>query len=269
MTRPLAALAVLLALILALSACGKSPQTTVMTVTRATGTPSGRSSEGSGTSPGGGSHGSGSGLKATRGDRAFAHAVNLTVADVPGFRVSHRRSKEVVGEVSLKHELMQCTAAGGEVSGVLEAGSRDFERSAGIASQSVSSAVTIAKSPALAAKQLTAIHDGRLPACLARYFNHLLRRQHAQGTTVSPISTKQGSPPAPGTAGSFGLRFTATITIHRVPIPLYVDILGFVEGTTKVSLFSTGLPAPLPATTEERLFSLLVSRALGHAAALG
>jgi hypothetical protein len=103
-----------------------------------------------------------------------------------------------------------------------------------------------------------------LRRCLSHYVSGLLDSQRYHGAKISPVTTKQGSPPAVGTAGSFGLRFTATLTLHSVPIPLYIDILGFVEGWAVVSLFATGLPEPVPAKIEEQLFSLLLARAKSH-----
>jgi len=152
----------------------------------------------------------------------------------------------------------------GASQGLVESSSGDFQHHASIISLSVSSEVSVAQTPALADKQLAAFRSGSLPKCLSRYFSKLLSGQKYKGATVSPVSTKQGSPPAPGTTGSFGLRFTVSVTLHRIPIPLYIDILGFVKGSAEVSLFATGLPEPVPASLEEHLFKLLLARARSH-----
>jgi hypothetical protein len=148
----------------------------------------------------------------------------------------------------------------------VESGSGTFQRQASIISQTVSSEVTVARTPALAEKQLAEFHSGVLPRCLSHYFSGLLASQRYHGAKLSPVTTKQGSPPAPGTTGSFGLRFTATVTLHSIPIPLYIDILGFVEGSAEVSMFATGIPEPVPAKIEEHLFTLLLARAKAHEA---
>jgi hypothetical protein len=196
--------------------------------------------------------------------RAFASAVNLRTADVPGFRASSKREHHAAGEQRLEQELLRCVGSAGAGRRLVESGSGTFERHASIASQSVSSEVNVAQTPALAAKELAAFHSGRLPRCLSHYFSGLLGSQRYHGARVSPVSTKQGSPPAAGTTGGFGLRFTATLTLHSVSIPLYIDILGFVEHSAEVSMFATGIPAPVPARIEERLFSLLLERAKTH-----
>ena len=41
----------------------------------------------------------------------------------------------------------------------------------------------------------------------------------------------------------------------------YMDILGFVYGPARVTLFSSGALQPFPAAAEQRLFSLLLGRA--------
>jgi hypothetical protein len=45
-------------------------------------------------------------------------------------------------------------------------------------------------------------------------------------------------------------------------VPFYADILGFLDGPAEVTLVSTGFPVPFPAQEEERLFTVLLSRAL-------
>ena len=72
---------------------------------------------------------------------------------------------------------------------------------------------------------------------------------------------QEGTPPAPGTSGSVGLRISTSITVRGVRIPYYLDILGFVYGPADVALFSSGLPVPLPAADEQQLFLSLLARA--------
>lgn len=197
--------------------------------------------------------------------QVFARAVNLQATDVPGFHVSsaHEHEPETSAEKRLKPALRRCFGSASETKALVESGSRKFERSASIVSQSVNSEVTVGHT-ALTEKELGAIHSGRVPACLSHYFDLLLKSQDLHGASIGPVSSKQGSPPAPGMTGSFGLRFTATITLRGIRLPFYVDILGFADGPAEVSLSTFGLPRPFPAALEERLFSLLVERAKAH-----
>jgi hypothetical protein len=196
----------------------------------------------------------------------FADEVNLRASDVPGFRASPKDQEHAAGERRLEQELLRCVGSAGASRGLVESGSRTFQRQASIISQTVSSEVTVARTPALAEKQLAEFHSGVLPRCLSHYFSGLLGGQRYHGAKLSPVTTKQGSPPAPGTTGGFGLRFTATLTLHSIPIPLYIDILGFVDGSAQVSMFATGIPEPVPAKIEEHLFTLLLRRAKTHKA---
>ena len=128
------------------------------------------------------------------------------------------------------------------------------------------SGVTIEQTPALAAKELAAVRSERGRACISHYVTLLFKGQKYEGASVGPVSVSSGSPPAPGTTGSFGLRITTTITLHHIKIPFYMDFLGFVYGPAEVMLRSFSLPEPFPAATEERLFSLLLTRAKTHGA---
>ena len=66
---------------------------------------------------------------------------------------------------------------------------------------------------------------------------------------------------APGTSGGFGWRVTVPVELHDIQVPFYLDILGFVDRTARVTLFSSGAIRPFPASVEQQLFSLLLNRA--------
>lgn len=134
----------------------------------------------------------------------------------------------------------------------------------GILDLSVNSEVSVARTSALAAKELATIRSSHFRACLTRYLNLLFGEQDRPGTVVGPISIVQGTPPAPGANGSFGWRITATITTRGVKLPFYQDMLGFVYGSAEISLVSSGALRPFPAAVEQQLFSLLLERAKSH-----
>ncbi len=209
----------------------------------------------------------GSGTSRTKAQAlAFAHAVNLQAADVPGFAISpeHEHHRESSTEKRLTQELRKCLGSGGEAKALVEADSGEFERKGGLLSQSVSSHVTVDGSAAAAEAELGRFASARLRSCLSRYFSEELTGLTLRGTRISGVSTRYGSPPAPGTSGTFGLRVTAKLDFHSVEIPFYLDYLGFVHDAATVSLRSVGTPVPFPASVEERLFSLLVERAKTH-----
>ena len=198
---------------------------------------------------------------------AFAHAVNLTAADVPGFKVSSEHHEhETPAEKRLEGELTRCAGGVSRNRQVAEVSSKEFEREDKSGAQNVQSGVTVEQTPALAAKELAAVRSERGRTCILHYVTLLFKGQKYEGASVGHVLVSSGSPSAPGTTGGFGLRITTTITLHHIKIPFYMDFFGFVYGPAEVTLFSFSLPEPFPAATEERLFSLLLTRAKTHGA---
>jgi hypothetical protein len=194
--------------------------------------------------------------------KAFARAVNLTAADVPGFKVSsEHHEQETPAEKRLEGELTRCAGGAARNLQVAEVSSKEFEREDKNGVQSVQSGVTVEPTAALAVKELAEARSQRGRNCFSHYLSLLFKGKKFSGASIGPISISAGSPSAPGTSGSFGWRISTTITVNRVAVPFYMDILGFVYGPTEVSLFSFGLPEPFPAATEQHLFSLLLQRA--------
>lgn len=116
--------AIFSALVLAgatLAACGKGGYTvTVASPTRTTAT----APSAPGTHGGGGAQGGGSGQGGGRGEMpartralAYAHAVNLTTADVPGFTPTHKPTLETSTEKRFEQELATCVGASAGGSG--------------------------------------------------------------------------------------------------------------------------------------------------------
>ncbi|HEV3048395.1 MAG TPA: hypothetical protein VGY13_13665 [Solirubrobacteraceae bacterium] len=267
MTLRAAALPLLLALCVALAACGKGGH--VVETSAGTSTSSTEAGHASARpSP----KAAPAGSPAVARARAFASAVNLQAADLPGFTVAgERKHKHGNGsEQRLERELHACAgdalAHSSSNASLAEAGSSTFERKGGIASQTISSSVTVERSPAAAAKLLEALRNTRLRGCLGHAFEGLLHTQRIPGATIGPATIKFGSPPAPGMTGGFGLRVRTTLVVRRIPIPFYLDVLGFVDGPAEVSFLAISIPAPLPAQLEEHLFSVLEERARAHSA---
>ncbi|MFI5008764.1 MAG: hypothetical protein ACHQDY_00650 [Solirubrobacterales bacterium] len=192
--------------------------------------------------------------------------MNLRAADLPGFSESDReaREHEPAAEKRLEHEMLKCVGALGAGKAVAEASSKDFKLERGIVNLSVHSEVSVAPSPALAAKNLTALRGKHVRACLSHYLNAYFKGRADRGATFGPVSIQSGAPPAPGAAGSFGWRIAGTVSLHSTTIPFYFDILSFAYGPAEVTLLSSGLLEPFPAKAQEKLFSLLVTRARDH-----
>jgi hypothetical protein len=196
---------------------------------------------------------------------AFARAVNLTAADVPGFTASSRHQAETQREKRLQRQLRQCTGPVHFGDGLAGEQSAPFELKRDILDLGVSSEVAVARTRALAAGELAAIRGGRVKECFSRYLHTLLKVQRDGVARPGPVSIASGTPPAPGADGSYGWRIIATFTANRIRLSLYVDILGFVLGPARVTLVSSGALRPFPAELQQRLYTLLLARAKARA----
>ena len=195
---------------------------------------------------------------------AFARAVNLTGADVPGFTPSSRSEGESAREKQLQSRLHQCVGQLGFGGPLADAQSPSFKLRREILDLGVSSEVAVAPTAVQAARELAAIRGARVRKCFSHYLDQLLEGRK-RGTRLRPVSIASGTPPAPGANGSFGWRITATFAVGRIPLSLYVDILGFILGPARVTLVSSGVLRPFPAAIQQRLYALLLARASARA----
>jgi hypothetical protein len=195
---------------------------------------------------------------------AFAHAVNLTSADVPGFTAAPKHESDSSGERRLEHEMLQCAGIAGSEKAIVEQSSKSFQLKHAILDFGVSSEVGVQRSAEQAKKGLAALRSAHVRSCFTRYLNQLFKSEKFGGANVGPVTIQTGTPPAPGTSGGFGWRVTATFTVHSIKVPIYLDFLGFVDGPAEITLLSSGLLRPFPATVQQRLFALLLARAKEH-----
>jgi hypothetical protein len=192
---------------------------------------------------------------------SFANAVNLKPADVPGFAPSNSHQAESSRERLLQSELQRCAGPLPFGGGVLEAQSPSYKLKQDVVDLSVSSEVAVARTGALASQALSALNAPRVRRCLSHYLDVLLAGERYRGAVPKPVSILTGTPPAPGASASFGWRVTASFALKGITVSLYSDILGFVVGPARVTLVSSGALRPVPAAIQQRLYSLLLSRA--------
>jgi hypothetical protein len=196
---------------------------------------------------------------------AFASAVNLTSADVPGFTASeHHQRSNSARERRLEKQMLRCAGIARSAHGVAEQSSKSFQLKRAILDLSVSSEVSVQSSAAEASRGLAAIRSPHVRACFSRYLSKIFRGQRVRGATLGRVTVQSGTPPAPGTSGGFGWRVTASFEVRGIKLPIYLDFLGFVEGPSEVTLLSSGLLRPFPAAVQQHLFALLLARAKAH-----
>ena len=196
---------------------------------------------------------------------AYARAVNLSAADVPGFTPTLKHRGSSASDRRFEHQMMSCAGLSSTTQAVLEEGSQSFELKHGVIDLSVSSEVTVESSPAAAQRARGALASARVRGCVARYLEKSLQGEVPNGATIGGVTIEAGTPPAPGTGGGFGWRVMASFDVHGIKVPLYLDVLGFVDGPSQVALLSSSILRPFPAEAQQRLYALLLARAKAHA----
>ncbi len=197
---------------------------------------------------------------------AYARAVNLMAADVPGFTPTEHHEHSSASQRRLERQMLQCTGVAGTTKGVLEESSKSFELKRGVVDLSVSSEVSVQASAAQAERVREAVASSHVRGCFSRYLEQLFKSEKLPaGASAGPVTIQSGTPPAPGAGGGFGWRVTASFDVRGVKLPLYFDILGFVDGPSEVTLMSSGVLRPFPAEAEQHLFTLLLARSEAHA----
>jgi hypothetical protein len=87
-------------------------------------------------------------------------------------------------------------------------------------------------------------------------------RGNGRGVSYGPLSIAVRPQSAPGANDSLALRLATRLTTGRLSARFTVDVLAFRLGPALVTLVAAGLGAPFPAADEQRLFSLLLARAI-------
>jgi hypothetical protein len=195
---------------------------------------------------------------------ALAQAINLQPADVAGFKAIAQSGHETASEKALGRELEKCAHGAGEAHKLAEVKSDEFKRELKGLPQEVSSSVSIEQSPAYAEQDLKAIKSPLGHRCIVKLVNAAFKGRNLAGAKVGSGSIAEGTPPAAGTNGAFGLRLALPISVQGITVTAYFDFLGFIHGPEEITLQSTGVNEAFPAATQERLFSLLVRRASSH-----
>jgi hypothetical protein len=196
--------------------------------------------------------------------RAFAAAVIFAAADVPGFTASPHH--ETSADRQNVAQLASCAGAVDPSRQIVDVYSDDFSRGSGLQAQQVGSSVDVLPSTSLAARDFMKFTAASARTCVGAYV--------ARALAQSPVSSsvKFGTPsiltlaPPPGTtANSFGYRFVIPVTASGVKLQFYVDLLFHRAGPAEIAFNDLAIGTPLPAPDEQRLFSLLVTRADAHA----
>jgi hypothetical protein len=208
----------------------------------------------------------GSRLATAADARAFARAVNLTAADIPGGSVERRKGNQARLGPAERVELARCERGASRGHRLLETDSPLIKRGNELETEEIRSYVTVLAHGRRAAVELPPLESRGVRECVARvltrYFaDRSVREAHWGRFTISGLPVQ-----APGADGAIGIRVetTLTLTFSEVTVPIYFDLLGFTSGPAVVSLWAVSVTQPVPAATEQRLLSLLLARAQLH-----
>ena len=186
---------------------------------------------------------------------AYAHAVNLRPADLPGMSVlSPEGATPVSGP--LEGEAARCAGAVNPHLMVAKIRSANFS---GRAHELIQSTVVVWPNSALAAREQVVGRSQRALLCAQRLVSREFARRSGPTFRSGRVKiSRLGS--LPGVPGSSGVRIEIPI-LGAHPVNDYVDAVKFVYGRSAVTLLATGVLRPVATATERRLLSLLYTRA--------
>jgi hypothetical protein len=190
---------------------------------------------------------------------AFVRAVNLTAADVPEARASHRHES--------KAEATEPCGLAGRQQELAAAGSPTLTRGAGLEVEEIKSGADVVSSERFAVHDLAVLRSTAGRACLERYLSRRYLR-HAVGKRafdahIGQIKLSPLPVQAPGTSGSAGLRITMTVSSSEseTSVPVYIDFFVFTLGPAEVVVSAASAVQPEPEVTDKQLVSLMLQRA--------
>jgi hypothetical protein len=228
---------------------------------------------------------------------AFAHAVNLRLGDLPGFRVEAKNAskprvphaqlaglgdqfKQCAGILHLDRSLLSSKPLVKVKSSTLASGNPLHKLTA-------SSEVEIARSPATARRSQAALrrlfNDRSARTCFARAFGRAFTIGVQAGISAARsavrIRASVGTPrlvpfgvaaPVPGTTPGVGASFSIPVDVVasargrtvRLPTELTLDVLAVLVGRAGVTVTTMNFGATFPAKLEAHLFSTVAARAV-------
>jgi hypothetical protein len=188
---------------------------------------------------------------------AFASAVQLTAADLPGAHESPRSKTPLARE----REAAKC---GGRSAPTVGGGrSPEFERGRGLDRETISSSVEVLHSARSVERDLEYAQTSGGLRCYERVLSRSLQAEadpniKLLGVRVAPLEISIA-----GAGRAKGLRIVAGVGVPGAGavVKLYVDALSLPYGPAEIDLFGTSFVQPVPERTEQELLALLHQRA--------
>jgi hypothetical protein len=188
---------------------------------------------------------------------AYAKAVNLKPADLPGTSVQSPEGGAPAGP--LRGEAARCAGAVNPDLAVAKIRSANFS---GAAHELIRSTVIVWPTVALATRNQAVGRSQRALLCAQRLISREFAQRIGMKFHVGQVRVSRPAP-LPVVPGSVGIRIKTSILGAHTGSD-YVDAVAFVYGRSIITLYATGILRPVPEATERRLLSLLYSRAEAH-----
>jgi hypothetical protein len=191
---------------------------------------------------------------------AFARAVQLTRADVPGAHETPRSSNPAARE----REAAQC--GGRATPTVGGARSPELERGHGLERETIASSVEVLKDAHSVERDLSYTATAAGLKCYRRVLTRSLQAEadpniKLLGVAVAPLHVTLA-----GAGNAQGIRILARVGVPGagVVVRLFVDAITLPYGPAELDLFGTSFVQPVAVRTEEELLTLLHQRAAAH-----
>lgn len=193
----------------------------------------------------------------------FARAVNLTVGDIPEATVERKRKGGSDAVEKREYRACEKLAGSGKTQTVAEASSLRLRRGQELETEQITSAVTVLSNEGAVEREFALLGSPALRKCAARALTHNIDDKSIRNARWGRVTVSKLPVHAPGTDATFGIRIVAKLNLpfSEVSVPIYFDVLGFAIGRAEVALTATSITQPVPSSTEQELFALLLSRA--------
>ncbi len=196
---------------------------------------------------------------------AFAHAVNLSVGDIPEASIEQKRTSADAKE---KRETNACAASVdfGHPRELAEVSSPKLRRGRELEIERITSSVSVLSSERAVSRQFALLASPRLRECAARVLTRNLDDKQIDNARWGRVTVSRLPVHAPATDATVGIRIVADLELpfSEVTVPIYMDAMGFAIGRAEVALTALSVTQPVPATTEQELLALLLARARAH-----
>jgi hypothetical protein len=201
---------------------------------------------------------------------AYADAVNLRAADVPGLQAARLKPRAETSDGPFGAAMDGCESAAARAGVLFGITSQRFVH-LGSPLEGVGSGVYYFKSEALAREYLTVAQSPRFAACVETVASDGAKAGTREGSKVAePMFTDAQVVPIPvplSGARGYGLRLATHPSLDgHGRSEAYTDFLSFVKGDAVITLTAIGKTHPFPAALGRRLLALLHGRAEAHSA---